>query len=86
MEQATLEFEMLFKEAKKMNIPNIEECKPNNISCLENKIKEYKVHQEELLKLIKEKEEEIALEQIKKDVEKYSNKNVPKHKLNTLKH
>lgn len=79
MEEASFEFKMLFKEAKKMNIPNIEECKPNNISCLEKKIKEYEVHQEELLKLIKEKKEEIELEQIKKDVEIHSNNNVPKH-------
>lgn len=84
MEKVSLAFEKLFNEAKQMNIPNIDECKPNNISCLKEKIE--LALQEELIELIKEKKEEIKLEQIKKDVEEHSHKNAPKNKLNTLKH
>lgn len=77
MEKDSLEFEMLFKKASEMDVADINDCKPNNISCLKGKIESFV--QEKLKEL--RKEEEIRLEQIKKDVEEYSDKNVPKHKL-----
>jgi len=93
MREPTSEFKMLFAKAEEMNVPEIYECRPNNIFCLIEKIESFlyslsKDKEEKLekyIKLCKDLEQKKSLNELKDFFDKLNNMSLEIAKKNVKK-